>query len=64
MVEEVAVDFDFGFDDGPRTDEGHFAAEHVEELGEFVEAPAAEKVTHDGDARIWPAPIFRIQNAC
>ena len=35
----------------PRTDDAHFAAQHVDELRELVDAELADEATHGGDAR-------------
>ena len=47
-----AVFGDFILDDGPRTDEAHFAFEDVEQLRQFVQAGLAQEGPALGDARI------------
>ena len=49
----LAVLFDFGFDDRPRTNEAHLAAEDVPQLRQFVEAGLADEVADPGDPGIF-----------
>src|SRR6202034_4911927 len=46
------VFFYFGGDWGPRTDDAHLPAQHIQELRELVEAVFAEDSSEAGDARI------------
>src|SRR6266542_1242130 len=48
----ILIMLEIRFEEGARSDKRHIADEHVDELREFVEAPAAEEATKPGNARI------------
>jgi hypothetical protein len=52
--EEMPVKTSLGIYDGPRTNQRHVAAQYIEKLWDFIQAPATEKAPDASHPRIMP----------